>query len=91
MSCPFDVGIATDPMALRRGGRRLPMEDVCICEWPLRGLQEVCRGMVRYKHRYLSDHAIHHTNSLFCFDPQFGIFCIFDGHGGGDAAIAASQ
>jgi protein phosphatase len=74
-------------MALRRGGRRLPMEDVCIYEWPLRGLQEVFRD----KHRDLSDYVMHHSNDSFCVDPQFGVFCIFDGHGGGDAAIAASQ
>eukprot|EP00250_Pteridium_aquilinum_P018101 c23942_g1_i1 orf=405-1982(-) len=60
-SCPVDVGIAADPMALHRGGKRLPMEDVCFYEWPLRGLQE------------------------------FGVFCIFDGHGGAAAASAASR
>lgn len=60
-SCPFEVGVAADSMAMRRGGRRLPMEDVCFYEWPLGGLQE------------------------------FGAFCIFDGHGGAAAAVAASQ
>ncbi|KAH7299345.1 hypothetical protein KP509_24G006800 [Ceratopteris richardii] len=59
--CPFEVGVAADPMALRRGGKRLPMEDVYFCEWSVGGLQE------------------------------FGLFCIFDGHGGAAAAKAASQ
>ncbi|KAH9322225.1 hypothetical protein KI387_016864, partial [Taxus chinensis] len=60
-SAPFGVGIASNPMTLRRGGRQLPMEDVFHCEWPLRGI------------------------------PQFGVFCIFDGHGGAAAAKAASK
>lgn len=41
-SAPFEVGVASDAMYQRRGGRPLPMEDVSLCEWPLRGLQEVC-------------------------------------------------
>ncbi|KAI5060566.1 hypothetical protein GOP47_0024986 [Adiantum capillus-veneris] len=60
-ACPIEVGVAADPMALRRGGKRLPMEDVYFYEWPLGGLLE------------------------------FGVFCIFDGHGGAAAASAASQ
>lgn len=60
-SCPIEVGVAVDPMALRRGGKKLPMEDVCFYEWPLGGVQE------------------------------FGVFCIFDGHGGAAAASAASR
>ncbi|MCO5602578.1 hypothetical protein L7F22_056712 [Adiantum nelumboides] len=59
--CPIEIGVAADSMALRRGGKRLPMEDVYLYEWPLGGLQE------------------------------FGVFCIFDGHGGAAAALAASQ
>lgn len=39
-SGPFEVGLAADPMTLRRGGNWLTMEDVCLCEWPLRGLQQ---------------------------------------------------
>ena len=39
---PFEVGVASDAMSHRRGGRPLPMEDVCLCECPLRGVQEVC-------------------------------------------------
>lgn len=61
VSIPFGVGFASDPMTMRKGGRKLPMEDVCHCEWPLRGI------------------------------PQFGVFCIFDGHGGAAAAEAASK
>ncbi|KAL2613115.1 hypothetical protein R1flu_024807 [Riccia fluitans] len=60
-STPFGVGLAADPMTIRRGGKQLPMEDVSLAEWPLRGFQE------------------------------FGIFCIFDGHGGAAAAEAASR
>ncbi|XP_002970567.2 protein phosphatase 2C 70 isoform X1 [Selaginella moellendorffii] len=58
-SVPFGVGVAADAMTSRR--EKLSMEDVCHCEWPLRGLQ------------------------------QFGVFCIFDGHGGPAAAEAASR
>ncbi|KAK1278552.1 Protein phosphatase 2C 70 [Acorus gramineus] len=53
---PFRVGMASDPMAMWRGGKVLPMEDVCVYQWPLPGSE------------------------------QFGLFCIFDGHGGSDAA-----
>lgn len=42
VSAPFEVGVASDPMSHRRGGRPLPMEDVCLAEWPLRGAHEVC-------------------------------------------------
>lgn len=41
-STPFGVGLAADAMTIRRGGKQLPMEDVSLCEWPLRGFQEVC-------------------------------------------------
>ncbi|XP_020600075.1 protein phosphatase 2C 70 [Phalaenopsis equestris] len=58
---PVGVGIASDPMAARRGGKKLPMEDVCYCRWPLPGVE------------------------------QFGLFGIFDGHGGAGAARAASK
>lgn len=62
-SAPFEVGVASDPMSYRRGGRPLPMEDVCLCQWPLRGALEV----------------------------PFGIFCVFDGHGGSAAAEEARR
>lgn len=38
---PFRIGIASDPMALRRGGKKLPMEDVCYYQWPLHGIEQV--------------------------------------------------
>lgn len=46
---PFGVGVASDPMALRRGGKRLPMEDVCFYHWPLPGTEQfgmfaICDG-----------------------------------------------
>ncbi|CAH8365314.1 unnamed protein product [Eruca vesicaria subsp. sativa] len=46
---PFRVGVASDPMAARRGGRELPMEDVCYYKWPLPGANKfglfcVCDG-----------------------------------------------
>lgn len=33
--------MASDPMALRRGGKKLPMEDVCYHQWPLPGVDQV--------------------------------------------------
>ncbi|KAI3459369.1 hypothetical protein Pfo_016032 [Paulownia fortunei] len=46
---PFGIGIASDPMALRRGGKKLPMEDVCYYQWPLPGMDQfglfgICDG-----------------------------------------------
>ncbi|KAF5752301.1 protein phosphatase 2C 70-like [Tripterygium wilfordii] len=46
---PFEVGIASDPMAVRRGGKKLPMEDVCYYQWPLPGVNQfglfgICDG-----------------------------------------------
>ncbi|KAK1395220.1 Protein-serine/threonine phosphatase [Heracleum sosnowskyi] len=46
---PFGVGVASDPMSLRRGGKKFPMEDVCYYQWPLHeinqfGLFGVCDG-----------------------------------------------
>ncbi|KAG8636699.1 hypothetical protein MANES_15G025800v8 [Manihot esculenta] len=46
---PFAVGVASDPMALRRGGKKLPMEDVCYYHWPLPGIDKfgvfgICDG-----------------------------------------------
>ncbi|KAI3986037.1 hypothetical protein MKX01_039119 [Papaver californicum] len=46
---PFGVGMASDPMALRRGGKKLPMEDVCYYQWPLPGIKQfglfgICDG-----------------------------------------------
>jgi protein phosphatase len=44
-SAPFGVGVAVDAMTMRRGGKQLPMEDVCLCEWPLQGFQESSIGI----------------------------------------------
>ncbi|XP_043713680.1 protein phosphatase 2C 70 [Telopea speciosissima] len=46
---PFGVGMASDPMAFRRGGKKLPMEDVCYYQWPLPGVEQfglfgICDG-----------------------------------------------
>ncbi|XP_059450920.1 protein phosphatase 2C 70 isoform X1 [Corylus avellana] len=46
---PFGVGVASDPMSLRRGGKKLPMEDVCYYQWPLPGMDQfglfgICDG-----------------------------------------------
>ncbi|XP_057758618.1 protein phosphatase 2C 70-like [Arachis stenosperma] len=46
---PFGVGMASDPMALRRGAKQLAMEDVCYYQWPLPGLDQfglfgICDG-----------------------------------------------
>ncbi|CAK7326997.1 unnamed protein product [Dovyalis caffra] len=46
---PFGVGMASDPMALRRGGKKLAMEDVCYYQWPLPGIPQfgvfgICDG-----------------------------------------------
>lgn len=39
---PFGVGVASDAMALRRGAKKLPMEDVYYYHWPLPGVDQVC-------------------------------------------------
>ncbi|XP_044487719.1 protein phosphatase 2C 70-like [Mangifera indica] len=46
---PFGVGVASDAMALRRGAKKLPMEDVCYYHWPLPGVDQfglfgICDG-----------------------------------------------
>ncbi|KAF9615241.1 hypothetical protein IFM89_022503 [Coptis chinensis] len=38
---PFRVGIASDLMGLHRGGKKLPMEDVCYYQWPIPGIEQV--------------------------------------------------
>ncbi|KQK12563.1 hypothetical protein BRADI_1g04540v3 [Brachypodium distachyon] len=58
---PVGVGMASDPMIARRTGKKLPMEDISCCQYPLAGVK------------------------------QFGLFGIFDGHGGDGAAKAASR
>lgn len=46
---PFGVGLVSDPMSVRRGGKKLPMEDVCYYHWPLPGADQfglfgICDG-----------------------------------------------
>jgi protein phosphatase len=46
---PFGVAVASDPMSMRRGGKKLPMEDVCFYQWPLSGAEQfglfgICDG-----------------------------------------------
>ncbi|XVF28907.1 hypothetical protein REPUB_Repub15cG0073100 [Reevesia pubescens] len=46
---PFGVGMISDPMSLRQGGKKLPMEDVCYYQWPLPGIDQfgvfgICDG-----------------------------------------------
>ncbi|KAJ6351196.1 hypothetical protein OIU78_007180 [Salix suchowensis] len=46
---PFGMGMASDPMAFRRGGKKLAMEDVCYYQWPLPGIPQfgvfgICDG-----------------------------------------------
>ncbi|GMH29263.1 hypothetical protein Nepgr_031106 [Nepenthes gracilis] len=46
---PFGIGIASDAMTLRRGAKKLPMEDVCYYQWPLPGADQfgvfgICDG-----------------------------------------------
>ncbi|XP_054805816.1 protein phosphatase 2C 70-like isoform X2 [Prosopis cineraria] len=46
---PFGVGMASDPMSRRRGGKKLAMEDVCYYQWPLPGFNKfglfgICDG-----------------------------------------------
>ncbi|KAL7584790.1 hypothetical protein Lser_V15G44712 [Lactuca serriola] len=46
---PFGVGVVSDPMSVRRGGKKLPMEDVCYYQWPLPGAHQfglfgICDG-----------------------------------------------
>ncbi|XP_043811083.1 protein phosphatase 2C 70 isoform X3 [Manihot esculenta] len=46
---PFGVGMTSDPMSMRRGGKKLAMEDVCYYQWPLPGIEQfgvfgICDG-----------------------------------------------
>ncbi|KAI4368321.1 hypothetical protein MLD38_016894 [Melastoma candidum] len=48
-SVPFGVGLASDPMSMRRGGKKLPMEDVSYYQWPIPGHEQfgffgICDG-----------------------------------------------
>ncbi|KAK9070752.1 hypothetical protein SSX86_011154 [Deinandra increscens subsp. villosa] len=46
---PFGIGVVSDPMSARKGGKKLPMEDVCYYHWPLSGADQfglfgICDG-----------------------------------------------
>lgn len=43
---PFGVGMTSDPMSMRRGGKKLPMEDVCYYQWPLPGIDQVFKLLI---------------------------------------------
>lgn len=55
---PFGIGIASDPMALRRGGKKLAMEDICYYQWPLPGVDQVL-SIISF-----SDIYLHTSNDL---------------------------
>jgi hypothetical protein len=38
---PVGVGMVSDPMVARRSGKKLPMEDISFCQYPLQGLDQV--------------------------------------------------
>ncbi|KAK9723473.1 hypothetical protein RND81_05G001100 [Saponaria officinalis] len=49
LKIPLGVSIASDPMSMRRGGKKLPMEDVSFHQWPLPGTDQfgvfgICDG-----------------------------------------------
>lgn len=88
---PFGIGVASDPMALRRGAKKLPMEDVCYYKWPLPGMDQVIwlfgvNPRLQNLYLYLKFIII-----FFICLLQFGLFGICDGHGGADAATSVSK
>lgn len=87
---PFGVGVASDPMALRRGGKKLAMEDVYYYQWPLPGADQVLELFL-----FISVNILHiffkEWHSLNMPTLQFGLFGICDGHGGAEAAKSASK
>lgn len=50
---PFGVGVASDPMATRRGGKILPMEDVSFYHWPLPGTEQVLEFIFSWRNYML--------------------------------------
>ena len=57
MEVPLGVGIASDPMSTRRGGKRLPMEDFCYYNWPISGIEQVLK--CKYSRlSFFDEHAI---------------------------------
>ncbi|CAI5486715.1 unnamed protein product, partial [Closterium sp. Naga37s-1] len=80
--------LPADPMRARKGGKPLPMEDVPLCEWPLRGLQDCGAATAASskggKPRPMEDVPL-------CEWPlrglqDMGICCVFDGHAGRQCA-----
>ncbi|KAM0842422.1 hypothetical protein ACQ4PT_058373 [Festuca glaucescens] len=37
---PAGVGVASDPMVVRRSGKKLPMEDISFCQCPVQGVEQ---------------------------------------------------
>jgi hypothetical protein len=63
--------MASDPMALRRGGKKLPMEDVCYYQWPLPGLDQVLDLLITLLQcRFISSTALFLT-----FPRELTHFC----------------
>uniref|UniRef100_A0A0D9W0I0 protein-serine/threonine phosphatase n=1 Tax=Leersia perrieri TaxID=77586 RepID=A0A0D9W0I0_9ORYZ len=57
---PVGVGIASDPMVARRTGKKLHMEDVSCCQFPLVGVQRNIANILSQeetKERVLSSHS----------------------------------
>ena len=87
---PFGVGMASDPMAFRRGAKKLPMEDVCYYHWPLPGTDQVLDLLTLD----CNENVLHFFGKTKQPNPpvlQFGVFGICDGHGGVAAANSASK
>jgi protein phosphatase len=64
------------------------MEDISFCQCPVQGVEQVSNksipGLILILYP-LSDNMV---NQLYL---QFGLFAVFDGHGGDGAARAASK
>ena len=43
---PAGVGIASDPMVVRRSGKKLPMEDISFCQCPVQGVEQVSNKLI---------------------------------------------
>lgn len=65
---PFGVGVASDPMALRRGGKKLPMEDVCYYQWPLDGIDQVILAFCIFYFHVSRNQVIGSVVCIFCSD-----------------------
>lgn len=72
---PFGVGMASDPMALRRGGKKLSMEDVCYYQWPLPGLDQVLDFIAPLNHSLFCVFVLHF---LLEANPPICLTCSLD-------------